>query len=212
LRLPRFYPILDTGLLTKLGADPVAAAGVLLEAGAGILQFRHKGHYSRDVFAQAQTIASLCRDAGAQFIVNDRSDIAAMLGAGVHLGQDDLPPAEVRRVFPTLGSVGFSTHNEAQFRAAANEPVDAVALGPIFGTASKENPDPVVGLDELRRVAALKRHPLIAIGGITLDSAAAVWGAGADSIAVIGALFADGASTSSLRSRTEQWLWYSRQD
>lgn len=211
MTLPRFYPILDTGLLARHGFDPAAAAIALLEGGARILQFRHKGHYSRDVFTQAQTIAGHCRSAGTQFVVNDRADIAALLQAGLHLGQDDLPPADARRIMG--GSpIGFSTHNSGQFLAALTEPVDCIALGPIFATNSKDNPDPVVGLDELKRLAALKRHPLIAIGGITLESAQEVWRAGADSIAVIGALLDGGASKSALRSRAEEWLWYSRQN
>jgi thiamine-phosphate pyrophosphorylase len=99
--------------------------------------------------------------------------------------------------------LGFSTHNEAQLRAAASEPVDYLALGPIFGTSTKLNPDPVVGVDELRRLRALTTRPLVAIGGITRANALSVLDAGADSVAVIGDLFPDDGN---IRGRVEQWI------
>ena len=112
-----------------------------------------------------------------------------LFAAALHLGQDDLLPSVARRVVGPDAIVGFSTHNEAQLRAASVEPVDYLALGPIFGTVTKENPDPTVGVDELRRLRPLSNRPLVAIGGITRANARQVLEAGADSVAVIGDLF-----------------------
>ena len=181
MTLPPFYPIVDT----------VAAAEALLDAGARILQFRHKSFFSRRVLEDAGRIAELCRTAGALFVVNDRADIARLLNAGLHLGQDDLAPADARRILPAPGIIGFSTHNQQQLRAGDSEPVDYLAIGPIFATGSKQNPDPVVGLDRLRALRRLTQKPLVAIGGITRASAPAVFEAGADSVAIIGDLYPD---------------------
>src|SRR5258708_29563819 len=145
-----------------------------------MLKVRQKMFYSGEAFAELEEVAALCHRAGVTLVVNDRADLARLVGAAVHLGQDDLPPAAVRRVLGAAGAIGFSTHNEAQLRAAAAEPVDYIALGPIFGTASKENPDPVVGLAELRRLRPLTTPPLVAIGGITPANALSVIAAHAD--------------------------------
>lgn len=186
LSLPRFYPILDAAAVERAGLEPIDAARGLVDAGARIVQYRWKGPYTRTAFETAQAIGKIVQSAGAQYVVNDRSDIALLVGAdGVHVGQTDLPPAAVRRVAGDKLFVGLSTHNEQQLTDACGEPIDCVALGPIFATASKENPDPNVGLDELRRLAAKATAPLIAIGGITLDTAPAVLEAGASSCAVI---------------------------
>jgi thiamine-phosphate pyrophosphorylase len=187
--LPRFYPILDSALLGRRGIPVVQAAQEILEAGARILQFRHKGHVTREVWDQMELIAKLCHKANAIFVVNDRADLARLLGAALHIGQDDLPPAAARRVTGKDLAIGFSTHNEDQLRAANAEPVDYIALGPVFGTASKENPDPVVGVDDVRRLRGLTRRPLVAIGGITRGNALSVLEAGADSVAIIGDLY-----------------------
>src|SRR6266851_1733244 len=157
MQLPVFYPILDVEAVTRRGVTPVAAAAQIIGAGARILQFRCKGFFSRDIFAELERIAELCREAGAMLVVNDRADIARLVGAALHLGQDDLPPADARRIAGAQMLIGYSTHNESQLRAAAAEPVDYLAFGPIFGTASKENPDPVAGVEELRRLRALTR-------------------------------------------------------
>ena len=187
--LPAFYPILDA---------ETANGGVeaLLEAGAGIIQFRHKGFFSRKEFEQAETIAKLCRAANALFVVNDRADIAKLLDAGLHLGQDDLAPADARRILPAPSVIGFSTHNEQQLLGGNSEPVDYLAIGPIFPTRSKLNPDPVIGLDRLRALRKLTPKPLVAIGGITRELAPQVFEAGADSVAVISDLF----------PRPEEWI------
>ena len=205
--LPKFYPILDPEMAVRHGVDPIAAAEQILEGGATILQFRHKGFFARDVFAQLERVAELCRNAGALFVVNDRADLAAITGAALHLGQDDLTPRAARQMVGTKTLIGFSTHNERQLRAAAIEPADYLALGPIFGTASKQNPDPIVGIDEFRRLRPLTDRPLVAIGGITRTNAQSVLDAGADAVAIIGDLFAgDG----DVRASTQEWVALTR--
>lgn len=205
--LPKFYPILDPEIAVRHGVDPIAAAEQILEGGATILQFRHKGFFSREVFAQLERVAELCRNAGVLFVVNDRADLAALNNAALHLGQDDLTPSAARKVVGAKTLIGFSTHNEAQLRAAAAEPANYLALGPIFGTASKNNPDPIVGLDELRRLRPLTDRPLVAIGGITRANAQSVLAAGVDSVAIIGDLFAEDRT---VRARTEEWVSLTR--
>lgn len=205
-RIPRVYPIVDTGALARLDFDPVHAAGAFLEGGAQILQFRHKGFWSREVFEQAREIAGLCRGSDAPFIVNDRADYASLLGAGVHLGQDDLLPADARIVIGAEAPVGFSTHNPDQMRAAEWQPADYVAFGPVFPTASKERADPAVGIAGLRAVRALTGRPLVAIGGITRENAAVCWNAGADSLAIIGDLLPTPCTARALRARMEEWI------
>jgi thiamine-phosphate pyrophosphorylase len=205
LTLPHIYPILDTGLLEKRGVRAESAAAAFLEGGAAILQFRHKGHWSREVFAAAETISGFCREARAQFVINDRGDFARLLHAGLHVGQDDLSPRDARKLVGDEAIVGFSTHNAAQLCSAEGEPVNYVALGPIFVTASKRNPDPVVGIEELRRCRALTDKPLVAIGGITLENAAEVLQAGADSLAIVSAMLPEAITAQSLRDRMEEW-------
>jgi thiamine-phosphate pyrophosphorylase len=201
--LPRFYPILDSGLLQRRGIGIIPAAREILDAGARILQFRHKGQLSRETWEHMEKVARLCQNAKALYVINDRADLARLLGAALHIGQDDLPPAAARRVMGPDLALGFSTHNEAQLRLAAAEPVDYVALGPIFGTGSKENPDPVVGVEELRRLRPLTTRQLVAIGGITRANALSVLEAGADSVAVIGDLYPEDGQ---IQKRVEEWL------
>lgn len=206
MQLPRVYPIVDTATLARLEFDPVGAAAALLDGGARILQFRHKGFWSREVFAQAQEIAALCRSVDAPLIVNDRADYAGLLNAGVHLGQDDLLPEDARTVIGSDPIVGFSTHNSGQMCAAQSEPIDYVAFGPVFSTGSKERPDPTVGIEGLRMVHAINSKPLVAIGGITRDNASDCWDAGADSVAVIADLLPYPCTHRTLRERIEEWL------
>jgi thiamine-phosphate pyrophosphorylase len=210
MKLPAIYPILDTDTLNRRGLSLTAAAAALLEGGAGILQIRHKGHWSRAVFQASEDVARLCREAGADLVVNDRADFAMLLDAGLHLGQDDLSPRDARRIAGSDRIIGYSSHNPSQLAAAGGEPVDYVALGPIFATASKLNPDPVVGVEEVRRSRALIEKPLVAIGGITLENAADVLRAGADSVAVIGGLLPETATAQSLRLRMEEWIQLGR--
>ena len=201
--LPRFYPILDTEVALRRGIDPVEAARQILEGGARIIQFRHKQFLSREAFAWIERIADVARSHAAILVVNDRADLAKLFGAGLHLGQDDLLPSVARRVTGPDTMIGFSTHNERQLRAACAEPADYLALGPIFGTATKENPDPTVGLAELRRLRPLSDRPVVAIGGITRETARQVIEAGADSVAVIGDLFPEDAN---VRGRAKDWI------
>ena len=205
MTLPPIYPILDTASLGSRDFPATQAAEAWLQGGARILQFRHKGHWSRAVFEEAERVAALCREAGALFVVNDRADMAALVGAGLHIGQDDLAPVDARRVIGPDALLGFSSHNARQLAAAAAEPIDYVAFGPVFPTASKQNPDPVTGLEELRRCRMLTRKPLVAIGGITCDNVSAVFEAGADSVAVIAGMLPEQCTLESLRERMKQW-------
>ena len=205
MTLPRLYPILDTESLAARGLSLPAAAAAVLDAGAGILQIRHKGHWSRDVFDAAGDVARLCREAGADLVIDDRADFALLLNAGLHVGQDDLPPRECRKLIGSDTVLGFSSHNAGQLAAAGGEPVNYVALGPIFDTASKRNPDPVVGVEEVRRLRALIDKPLVAIGGITLENALDVIRAGADSVAVIAGLLPPGVTVRSLHYKVIEW-------
>jgi len=205
LKLPRVYPILDTESLERCGIPMETAAAAFLEGGAGILQIRHKGHWSRDVFSAARRVARLCRENGTPLIVDDRADFALLLQAGLHVGQDDLSPRDARKVIGAEATLGYSSHNMAQLAAAGGEPVDYVAIGPVFPTTSKRHPDPVVGVEEIRRCRGLVEKPLVAIGGITLENAGDVWSAGADSVALIGALATGPATARGLRGRMEEW-------
>jgi thiamine-phosphate pyrophosphorylase len=205
MKLPRIYPILDTGSLEARAIPIETAAAAFLEGGAGILQIRHKGHWSRAVFDSAKLVARLCRESGASLAIDDRADFALLLEAGLHIGQDDLAPDDARRLMGAHAVIGFSSHDSRQLCDAAAEPVDYVALGPIFATASKRNPDPVVGVEELRRLRPLIAKPLVAIGGITLQNAAEVFRAGADSVAVIAGLLPPVPTARSLRERMEEW-------
>jgi thiamine-phosphate pyrophosphorylase len=205
MKLPRVYPILDSESLAQRGLALPAAAAALLDGGAGILQIRHKSHWTRDFFNAAQDVARLCRESAADLIVNDRADFAMLLQAGLHLGQEDLPPRDARRLLGSDAAIGYSSHNAAQLCLAGGEPVDYVALGPVFATGSKRNPDPLVGVEEIQRCRSLIEKPLVAIGGITLENALDVLRAGADSVAVIAGLLPDVATAQSLRKRMEEW-------
>lgn len=177
------YAILDPSLIST---SLVPLAQDLAAAGVKLMQLRDKRAPAGRVFAASKELAAALCPAGVKFIVNDRPDIAAISGAsGVHVGQDDLPPEDARRIIGPTRWVGVSTHTLKQFREANATSADYIALGPIFPTASKQNADPVVGLQLLREVRKLTTKPLVAIGGITLERAADVFRAGADSVAVI---------------------------
>jgi thiamine-phosphate pyrophosphorylase len=185
--LPRLYPITDRRPSGLTHAEQVAR---LCEGGARLVQLREKHLPAREFQAEVLEALRVARLFGARLIINDRADVALVVGAdGVHLGQDDMPPGAARLVLGEEKIVGFSTHNVGQAVAAARLPVDYIAVGPVFDTSSKENPDPVVGLEGVRRVReAIGNVPLVAIGGITAETAPSVLEAGADSVAVIGAL------------------------
>jgi thiamine-phosphate pyrophosphorylase len=181
--MPRLYVILDAGMLTEPAGD---TAKKLIAAGVRLLQYRNKQADARELLNDSKAIAESTRAAQCVFFVNDRPDVAWLAGAdGVHVGQEDLEVAQAREVMGRERWVGVSTHNLQQFQQAAASSADYIAVGPIFPTISKANPDPVVGLDLLRRVRPLTAKPIVAIGGITLERAPEVLQAGADSIAVI---------------------------
>ncbi len=184
LNLPKIYPITDARLTALSHAEQTAR---LLAGGADFIQLREKRAAPREFFADAARAVEIARAAGARIVVNDRVDIALALRAdGVHLGQDDLPPEAARRVLGERAVIGFSTHSVEQAIAARRMPIDYIAIGPVFATATKENPDEVVGLEGVRAVRrAIGDFPLVAIGGIDFENAAEVLSAGADSLAVI---------------------------
>lgn len=183
LVLPRLYVILDPALLNIPELD---CAKSLVDAGVRLLQYRNKKSSTRQLFESSQALASLLNPVGVKFIVNDRADVAALVDAGgVHVGQDDVGVEQARAVVGSEKWVGVSTHNAEQFAGAVETSADYVAVGPIFSTGSKENPDPVVGLEFVRAMRAVSEKPIVAIGGITLERAAEVIEAGADSVAVI---------------------------
>ncbi len=203
--LPHIYPIIDTATLVERRITPLDAAQALLDGGAQILQFRHKQSYTRSIFSEAESIASLCVARSVPFVMNDRADLARLLNAALHVGQDDLPPRLARHVLGDGLPMGYSTHNLKQLREAATQPVDYLAIGPIFGTVSKQNPDPMVGLEVLREVIAASPLPLVAIGGITIENAQRLYDVGVRSVSLISDLYALGDSADALRRRIAQW-------
>lgn len=180
---PALYAILDVSHAAGAGAS---LAQTLSGAGVELIQIRDKKAPTRKVYDASKSLVETLAAGGVRIIVNDRPDIAAMIGAGgVHVGQEDLPVEVARKICGSARWVGVSTHNLEQLREADGTSADYIAVGPIFPTATKENPDPVVGLDFLRAARQITKKPLVAIGGITIESAEAVYRAGADSVAVV---------------------------
>lgn len=178
--LPRLYAIADASF-----GDCVEIAEALFAGGARLVQVRNKKAAAREFLAQVERIIAFA-PADAPVIVNDRVDIALLAGAaGVHLGQTDLPPAAARRILGPGRIIGYSTHNLTQALEADRFPLDYLAVGPIFATATKENPDPVVGLEKLAEICRAVKKPVVAVGGITLRDAQQVINAGAHSVAII---------------------------
>jgi len=188
--LPRVYPITDRILSGLSHAQQVEQ---FISGGATLIQLREKHLSAREFYDDAKTALQLAHASGARLIINDRVDVALALGAdGVHLGQTDMPGEAARRLLGERVIVGISTHNLEQAELAANMPVDYVAFGPIFKTSTKENPDPIAGLETLRAVRTIVGAlPVVAIGGITLANAEKAWRAGADAVASIAALVSD---------------------
>ena len=190
------YAILDTGLCRNRGLDVLATLDAFLAGGARLIQLRDKEPASAARLALADSAVARCRAAGAQLIINDYSDLAMMSGAdGVHVGQDDLPPDDARRVVGRDAIVGVSTHDEGQLKAALASTASYVAVGPIFGTATKDTGYSARGVGFVERAAPLARaagKPLVAIGGISLERAPEVLAAGASSVAVISDLLTGG--------------------
>ncbi len=196
LNLPRLYPIVDLACFAA-APDPIRAitgfAEDLVRGGTSLLQYRDKSGDIRRALSCARELRRITRGR-ATLIVNDRADLCLAAGAdGVHLGQDDLSPAAARQIFSAIESnekrgpfvIGFSTHSLEQVGEADSMPVDYLAVGPVFATASKANPDPVIGLEGVRQARRVTAKPLVAIGGITRKNCLQVLEAGADSVAVI---------------------------
>jgi thiamine-phosphate pyrophosphorylase len=188
--LPRLYPILDAGRLPDANAM-FAAAEELAAAGCALVQYRNKQGTARQMLDQARELRARLGPS-VKLIMNDRADLClAAAFDGLHLGQDDLLPESARRILGPDRWLGVSTHNPEQLAEADKTSADYLAIGPIFATTSKANPDPVVGLEGLRRARELTRKPLVAIGGITRANARSVIDAGADAVAVISDLLRD---------------------
>jgi thiamine-phosphate pyrophosphorylase len=183
----KLYPVTDVGLSGLSHSEQVVRLG---QGGATLVQLREKNLSPREFCEQAAAALRAARELGVRIVINDRVDLALALKAdGVHLGQDDLPPREARRLLGGSAIIGFSTHNIEQARYAATLPVDYIAIGPIFATSSKDNSEPVLGPQVLRDVReAIGNIPLVAIGGITSETAVEVITAGANSVAMIRAL------------------------
>jgi thiamine-phosphate pyrophosphorylase len=188
--LPRLYPILDIDLCRERRLEPLAVLAAFLSGGARLIQIRDKSPSTGERLAFADAAVAVAHAAGAQVIVNDRPDIARLSAAdGVHVGQDDLPVSAARRIVGDDSIVGVSTHDEAQIDAALRTTASYIAVGPIYGTATKDTGYEARGLDLVRRAAASGR-PAVAIGGITLARAPEVIAAGAASVAIISDLLA----------------------
>lgn len=195
--LPRLYAVADGAF-----GDPVHLAKELFDGGATLVQVRHKTAASGTLAAEVEQVLRLAPPQ-VQVIVNDRADVARMSGAaGVHLGQEDLAPHLARMILSDDQIIGRSTHNLEQAMEADRAPVDYIAVGPVFGTATKENAAPVLGLEQLRIICARVNKPVVAIGGITLDSAEKVFDCGVASVAVIGDLLKHG----NVADRTRHWV------
>jgi thiamine-phosphate pyrophosphorylase len=188
--LPRLYAILDAGYFPDANAL-FTAANELVSAGVTLIQYRNKSGNARVMLEQTRELRK-CFGSSIRLIMNDRADLCLAADFdGVHVGQDDLTPESVRRIIDQKRWLGVSTHNPEQLREADLTSADYLAIGPVFTTSSKERPDPVVGLEGVRRARALTRKPLVAIGGITRANAASVIEAGVDSLAVISDLLRD---------------------
>ncbi|HKN70569.1 MAG TPA: thiamine phosphate synthase [Terriglobales bacterium] len=190
LQLPRLYPILDAACFPD-AAGMFAAAEELAAAGCTLLQYRNKSGNARRILDEARELR-VRLGTSVRLIMNDRADLClAAQYDGLHVGQDDLSPAAARRILGPARRLGVSTHNPEQLAEADKTSADYLAIGPVFATASKANPDPVVGLEGVRRARELTRKPLVAIGGITRANACSVIEAGADAVAVISDLLRD---------------------
>jgi thiamine-phosphate pyrophosphorylase len=187
LKLPSIYPITDTRISGLSHAEQVEK---LIAGGATLIQLRDKHASPSEFYEAAKAAISIARHHNAKILINDRVDIALALKAdGVHLGQDDLPPEKAREILGADAIIGFSTHTLEQVKSALTLPIDYIAFGPVFPTITKEDPDAVVGLDQLKLIRSLiKNKPLVAIGGIDETNVKSVLSSGADSAAVISAV------------------------
>ena len=187
LQLPKLYAITDTQLSNYTHAEIVQR---LLAGGARLIQLRDKEASAKELLDAARECLPLTRAAGAKLIINDRVDVALTADAdGVHLGQDDLSVEEAREILEAGKIIGLSTHSLEQFQAGLRTSADYLAVGPIYTTTTKANPAAVVGLELLAAARSVTDRPIVAIGGITVERAPEVMAAGADSVAVISALY-----------------------
>jgi thiamine-phosphate pyrophosphorylase len=222
LLLPRLYAIVDAQVLAGRGVSLEDVARELRAAGVGLVQYRDKAGSPQEVLRAVAMLHEAMSGSGCRLIMNDRADLAVLAGLeGVHVGQGDLEPEDAKTVMgdgensaarekathpfsesekgwatriSSRAIVGVSTHTDEQVRAAELSCADYVAIGPVFATGTKADTEPVVGLDGVRRARALTGKPLVAIGGITRANARSVIDSGADSVAVISALFAESES------------------
>ena len=192
LSLPSLYAIVDGEACARAGLAPLDVARAFLSAGVRCIQLRLKTWDSGPFLDIARTVVEEANRAGCIVIVNDRADVAALSAAhGLHVGQDDLSPAQARHVLGGAQAIGLSTHTQAQWQAAAAQPISYLAIGPVYGTGTKATGYEAVGLDVVRQssvAAASAGLPVVAIGGITLERAPEVIASGAASVAVIGDL------------------------
>lgn len=203
--LPRFYPILDTGVLSRAELAAVETAQVLLDAGTKILQFRHKDDWTQREYDEAARIAELCHEAGCLCVVNDRADYAHLTGSALHIGQDDLSPVAARKVVGDA-VIGLSTHNRRQIEIGEEEDVDYLALGPVFPTRSKLKPDPVLGIEKFAELRKATQKALVAIGGITVENAREVLDAGAASVATVFGFLPAEAGLAAIAKSVRAWV------
>lgn len=182
----------DFGLYLVM-TDPAVGyakcAEAAARAGVKMVQLRMKHARREDVLREAREVRLALQGSQTCFIINDDPSIAAEAGAdGVHVGQDDMPPAEVRARFPELRIVGLSTHNPAQTAASRSEPIDYIGVGPVYATPTKDIPDPTLGLETMAGMVSAAAHPAVAIGGIDAERLKAVVAAGARNYAVVRAV------------------------
>jgi thiamine-phosphate pyrophosphorylase len=188
------HAILDVDVAAAHGWEPADLAKAYLDGGAPLIQLRAKQSPSGSLLVLCDTVVRAAESYAAAILVNDRADLAAMSGAaGVHVGQDDVPPAAARRILGDRAIVGYSTHTTAQIEAAVREPISYLAIGPVFGTRTKDTGYEAVGLARVAEAVRLSGGvPVVAIGGITLDNAPSLVAAGAAGVAVIADLLAGG--------------------
>lgn len=189
MSLPRLYAIVDAEMLASRRIELSGFVEELRDAGVTLLQYRDKLGSEEKILRNAEIITEIFRGSDATLVMNDSPALARQAGwNAVHVGQSDAAITAARTALSPPALVGCSTHTEQQVAAADAAGADYIAIGPVFATSTKRNAEPVVGLEGVRRARALTTRPLVAIGGITLENAASVIDAGADSIAVIGAL------------------------
>ena len=198
--LPKLYPITDRSISGLSHAEQIER---LAAGGASLIQLREKHASPREFYQTALEAMIVAKRSGVQLVINDRVDIAIAVKAdGVHLGQDDLPPGKARMLLGEDRIIGFSTHTVDQALEADSAPVDYIAIGPVFPTSTKENPDAIVSTADIREIKSRISKPLVAIGGITIENARLVIDAGADSVAMISDLLA----TTDITERTHRFL------